>query len=182
MMIEITCRQCGNVFQYDYRQGQKRAYCSERCYRLHKSAQERARGTGPYGSTGVTWSKRKLMPDALIAYDYKCAMCGWSEPRIQPSSRNRGWKTCGLELHHIEPVAKGGVATWDNVILICPNCHRMADGGVYSKDELKANIRPRPTPEQMADHVERANAAKKHAAQVMAEVFSPQQLQTGTGS
>ena len=36
-------------------------------------------------------------------------------------------KTTGepyLEIHHIIPLAQGGTDTIDNVVALCPNCHR----------------------------------------------------------
>ena len=48
-----------------------------------------------------------------------------------------------LEGHHIEKLADGGADSVDNVIALCPNCHRKAHYSVQSNDfkvELKKNL------------------------------------------
>lgn len=44
-----------------------------------------------------------------------CESCGYTIN----SGRNY------LELHHIKPLGEGGEDTFENMILLCPNCHRM---------------------------------------------------------
>ena len=43
----------------------------------------------------------------------------------------------GLHYHHIVPVSDGGNGNTDNIILLCPNCHKMAHAGLISDDELR---------------------------------------------
>jgi hypothetical protein len=43
-----------------------------------------------------------------------------------------------LEVHHIDALAEGGETKFDNLIVICPNCHtRIHSDGVPSKAELR---------------------------------------------
>lgn len=43
-----------------------------------------------------------------------------------------------LEIHHITELADGGATQYDNLIVLCPNCHtRVHAEGVPSKDELR---------------------------------------------
>lgn len=43
-----------------------------------------------------------------------------------------------LEIHHITELAEGGSTEYDNLIVLCPNCHtRVHTEGVPSKDELR---------------------------------------------
>ncbi|MFC6716999.1 HNH endonuclease [Natrialbaceae archaeon GCM10025810] len=46
-----------------------------------------------------------------------------------------------LEVHHIKPRSEGGPNTRKNLIVLCPNCHRKADRGVYSRSELKHKVK-----------------------------------------
>lgn len=46
-----------------------------------------------------------------------------------------------LEIHHIKPRAKGGSNKLRNLIALCPECHRKADRGAYSRSELKYHVR-----------------------------------------
>jgi len=43
-----------------------------------------------------------------------------------------------LEIHHIEELAEGGNTEYDNLIVLCPNCHtRVHAEGVPTKEELR---------------------------------------------
>lgn len=44
-----------------------------------------------------------------------------------------------LEVHHIQPLAKGGKDTINNTVALCPNCHREAHFGI-NKDRLKKKL------------------------------------------
>lgn len=48
-------------------------------------------------------------------------------------------RNCGCEIHHIIPVCENGTDEPENLILLCPNCHELADANVFSRDFLKAN-------------------------------------------
>lgn len=60
----------------------------------------------------------KIMLNAKLS----CAMCGWDE--------------CKCDVHHIIPKSEGGLDNLDNLINICPNCHRKAHNNLYSREEL----------------------------------------------
>ena len=48
-----------------------------------------------------------------------------------------GWKDGSCDTHHIIPQSKGGQFTIENGIILCPNCHRLADLGKITIAELK---------------------------------------------
>lgn len=43
----------------------------------------------------------------------------------------------GCEMHHIDAVSEGGQHELDNLILLCPNCHKLAHNGILTKDQLR---------------------------------------------
>jgi hypothetical protein len=47
-----------------------------------------------------------------------------------------GWDLAPCDTHHILPKRKGGKQTLENGIILCPNCHRLADYGILSTEEL----------------------------------------------
>jgi len=53
-----------------------------------------------------------------------CVMCGWDRTT--------------LDLHHVVPRSKGGTNNHDNLVPLCPNCHRMAHESQYMQEELSA--------------------------------------------
>jgi len=56
----------------------------------------------------------------------QCVICGWHEA------------TC--DIHHIVPIPKGSkcVDILEKVILLCPNCHRLATVGKFTPEYLFA--------------------------------------------
>ncbi|MFB6245924.1 MAG: HNH endonuclease [Candidatus Nanohaloarchaea archaeon] len=59
--------------------------------------------------------------------DHKCEYCG--DEADHP------------EVHHIKPRSEGGENKPSNLIVLCPNCHRKADSGTYSRSKLKYRVR-----------------------------------------
>jgi DNA-directed RNA polymerase subunit RPC12/RpoP len=55
----------------------------------------------------------------------KCMMCNWDKT--------------SLDIHHIIPKKDKGTNEDDNLICLCPNCHRMAHERKYDYEELKCN-------------------------------------------
>jgi 5-methylcytosine-specific restriction endonuclease McrA len=47
-----------------------------------------------------------------------------------------GWNLAVCDAHHITPRSSGGQNTLDNGIILCPNCHRLANLNLISIDEL----------------------------------------------
>ena len=40
-----------------------------------------------------------------------------------------GFSNCTMDAHHIKPVKDDGETTIDNLIFVCPNCHRLIHTG-----------------------------------------------------
>ena len=72
-------------------------------------------------------TSRRYVPTALenLLYElagHRCTICA------------APW----LEIHHINELSEGGETAYDNLIVLCPNCHtRVHAEGVPSKDELR---------------------------------------------
>lgn len=87
----------------------------------------------------VSERRRTLKLRAIKIHGDKCMICGYKK---HPSV---------LEFHHIDPATKlfgissGGFSrSWSSIeaeikkcILVCANCHREIEMGIYAKDELK---------------------------------------------
>jgi 5-methylcytosine-specific restriction endonuclease McrA len=43
--------------------------------------------------------------------------------------QNCGWGETACDLHRIVPATEGGRYTTDNVVVLCPNCHRLVHWG-----------------------------------------------------
>lgn len=63
-----------------------------------------------------------------------CELC----KKVAPFKKNDG--TDYLEVHHINPLSKGGEDKENNVLALCPNCHRKLHYG-KDKDKLVNNIK-----------------------------------------
>lgn len=129
LVMEKKCAYCGKPIPSD-RKSNNTKYCSLKC-------QRKASVTPEVVSKIVSRGKKKSdrHPNLVSAYDYKCAICGWSIPTWQPGYK-RHERQGGCEVHHIIPVADGGSDDCSNLILLCPNCHKMAHCGLLSPEKL----------------------------------------------
>lgn len=53
----------------------------------------------------------------MLRKSKKCQICGWDGP---------------CDRAHIIPKSKGGTYKSNNVLILCPNCHRLYDYGLLS--------------------------------------------------
>lgn len=56
-----------------------------------------------------------------------------------------GWNEATTDTHHIRQKSAGGSHALSNLLILCPNCHRLAHEGKVTLEELRA-IRTRFTP------------------------------------
>lgn len=90
----------------------KSKYCSKRCC----SKNNRATVGKTYCTRSVLSNRvRKLIGDS----NFKCFICGWNE------------STC--DIHHINPRCSKGTNDPNNLTVLCPNHHRLADRGLLNK-------------------------------------------------
>lgn len=127
--MERLCILCGKPIPESRKSGNTK-YCSLAC-------QRKAGITPEVINKIVDRNKKKSSrhPDLTLAFDSKCAVCGWQIP-----SWRLGYKKAvrqgGCEMHHIIPVSEGGTDDCSNLVLLCPNCHKMAHVGLITTDEL----------------------------------------------
>lgn len=119
-----TCPVCGKAVLYyaKKRRAEGEPYCSRACALVE---------FGPKVSGSLNWhfkgDARQRGTATHLARKYlgnKCAICGWAE--------------AGCDAHHIEPVKQGGRNALANMIILCPNHHRLANVGKLSQDDLQA--------------------------------------------
>ncbi|CAH7245263.1 e14 prophage; 5-methylcytosine-specific restriction enzyme McrA (fragment) [Vibrio chagasii] len=60
----------------------------------------------------------------MVRANGTCEICYKPAPFIRKTDN-----TPYLEVHHKLPLAQGGPDTVDNVLALCPNCHRQAHFG-----------------------------------------------------
>ena len=141
--MEKICILCGKPIPESRRSGNTK-YCSLAC-------QRKAGITPEVINKIVDRNKKKSSrhPDLTIAFGSKCAVCGWQIPSWMPGYK-KSVRQGGCEMHHIIPVAEGGTEDISNLVLLCPNCHKMAHVGLITTDELsKLTL----TDEQIKDRV-----------------------------
>jgi len=85
---------------------------------------------------------RPLYNEILRIYNYKCAICSWKLPERNPDGTYN--KQSGCDIHHIIPYKDKGSESLDNLILLCPNCHKLADTGNITVDTVKQYLRLKP--------------------------------------
>ena len=83
----------------------------------------------------VRENNKELYKDIVKIYRFKCAICDWNI--IPRKGMLKTPRQGGCHIHHIDPVNDGGTHTIDNLILLCPNCHALADYGMITKEILR---------------------------------------------
>lgn len=89
--------------------------------------------------------ERRILPASLTKQIYardnsQCAVCGYGGPHNMSASTV-------LEKHHIVDVQYGGTDNINNLVLLCPNCHRLITNFLNGKATEYA-----PTPEDLKNN------------------------------
>ena len=98
------CEKCGKEFDAPKIRDGRHIHCKD-CIRKvvhYKDINE---------STSIKELSKRTITKILNRANKGCAICGWNE------------STC--DIHHIIPKSKGGTNNNDNLIIVCPNCHRV---------------------------------------------------------
>lgn len=122
------CKVCGKEFET---KSNRAIYCSDKCKRA--AIREKEKPTLIKRAKDMSRDKNKV----YSLYQCKCAICGWQISENLVIRKGKALPSYGCEIHHIVPVSEGGSGELDNLIMLCPNCHKKADYGVITRDELK---------------------------------------------
>ena len=114
--IELKCDYCGKIFKRRKSDIKDTTYhyCSITCGNRHKA------------NLLVTENSKNYRLKAFQKYPHKCACCGYDEDeRI-------------LEVHHIDSDRNNNDI--ENLMILCPNCHRKITLKYYKLDNKKQNL------------------------------------------
>jgi 5-methylcytosine-specific restriction protein A len=92
-----------------------------------RKRQIKAATSPPEKAKVVSYTYRRnadVVAEALFRANGNCEACGSPAPFTRAADG-----TPYLEVHHVQPLSTGGLDTLDNVVALCPNCHRKAHFG-----------------------------------------------------
>jgi len=96
-------------------------YCSTTCQSEHRIKRNETRSTAERGVMQRIKSKTKQ------ERGNRCQVCSWEQA------------TC--DVHRIIPESQGGENIPDNLIVVCPNCHRLAHNNELSEQQLRKIVK-----------------------------------------
>lgn len=102
-IYEYVCDKCGKKFTSDIRLRKDRKKCCDNCKRKVVHYKE--------DFSSITDLSKRTISKILKRANKECQLCGWNE------------SSC--DIHHIIPRKDGGSNDTKNLIVVCPNCHRI---------------------------------------------------------
>ena len=128
------CKICGSPIP-NTRKSNNTKYCSPKCAREAEAKNNIER-------ISYRAKRANAINHAVYkAYNYKCAICQWQATDELISVNGKIQYAHGNEVHHIEPLRKGGGDVSGNLILLCPNHHKQADLGILDTETLKKHTK-----------------------------------------
>ena len=129
--VPVICQNCGQTFYVKPYRGAKAKFCSKVCCYAYRFGRPLARqehdqtGTANpnYRGTNNLVTARQT---AFRYFPHKCMVCGFD---------------IAVDVHHITPRRHNGGNNPENLIILCPNHHAMANRGLIPPDELTAITR-----------------------------------------
>jgi predicted restriction endonuclease len=85
-----------------------------------KTSSNCSKGKSAGGGLGAE-RDRNIGQELKSLYDYTCQCCG--------IKNQTGPTTYGMDAHHLHPLGMKGKDSKENMIVVCPNCHRLLDDG-----------------------------------------------------
>lgn len=147
----VTCAKCGKQFKRWPSQIGEVNYCSKSCANSanHPSNRPRRKYTPPIERICENCGKTfRIFPYRQPTARF-CSKNCWYEFRTtsSPKPRDSGLRNlpnqcmiCGFDIvvsvHHIIPKREGGTDALNNLIVLCPNHHAMADRNLIEREKL----------------------------------------------
>lgn len=116
LQYKQICKHCGKEFMSSSKNAK---YCSDSC--KQKNYRARQKSLSENGTSIKNYYK--------VFENIPCELCSWDK-----TSR---------DLHHIIEVSNGGTNELNNLICVCPNCHRMIHNNLISEDNIRNVIENR---------------------------------------
>ena len=98
------CEKCGKEFESTKIKNGRHIHCNN-CKRKVVHFQD------VNSLTSIADCSKRTITKILERANKGCSICGWNE------------STC--DIHHIIPKSQGGTNEHNNLIIVCPNCHRI---------------------------------------------------------
>ena len=153
--IQKTCITCSNTFMADPREHKRgnAKYCSISC-----GAKNRATKAKTINSVCTYCNTSFLSGSKEAKYcSNSCKLKSYRKNQITNEFATKslqrilshlpcelcGWDATTRDVHHIVPVSQGGKNTLDNVIVVCPNHHRMYHKHLISEEATAAALKLR---------------------------------------
>lgn len=154
MKTLTKCKNCGKKFEAENRElnrGNAR-FCSISCGTTHSNRQLTKQ---EYTCLVCNTSFKAIAPAKYCSsacksknYRQKQVTEQFSTRALQTLFKNLpceicGWKEATRDIHHIIPVSKGGKNTLCNIIVVCPNHHRMIHRDLVSQEAIFQALKSR---------------------------------------
>ena len=147
--VEKSCQTCGKPFLADTREINRgnAKYCSLSCAAKAPKALKYKQIFKHCGKEfNSASSSAKYCSDSCKQKDYRDRQKDSSEEGVSIKSLYTlfkdipceicNWNKASRDLHHIKEVANRGITQIENIICVCPNCHRMIHSNLISEDNL----------------------------------------------
>jgi predicted nucleic acid-binding Zn ribbon protein len=136
VITDRFCVNCGKPLDSNHKK-----YCSKGCQIEVEQTQYIQRWkegleSGSKGASGVSTIVRRYL---MTLYDNKCQLCGWGQI-------NQYTNSIPLAIHHINGDCTDN--SFDNLQLLCPNCHSLTDNFGSLNKESKRFHRQKVTKEK----------------------------------
>lgn len=154
--VEKECQFCGKLFQADTKELNRgnAKYCSQSCASKVPKALKYEHICKHCGQKFMSASKSaKYCSDSCKQKNYRAKQKSLSEEGVSIKTYYKifekipceicQWNKTSRDLHHIIEVANGGTNELNNLICVCPNCHREIHNNLISKEDLYKIIETR---------------------------------------
>ena len=126
--VEVICQHCGKAFRVKAHRSDKAKFCSRPCAIISHGG--KPTGISMPGNSNPNFrgtnNSVTARENGTKYFGRACMICGWDTI---------------VDVHHITPRRHGGTNDLDNLIVLCPNHHRMADKRLIPAGELKTITR-----------------------------------------